>query len=137
MKHNSTGHVRGAQTRRSAGLAIVAVSWLLTGAITSKSKADVVYLGQRAEVTNVWYACLLSEDLQQLKTFTQERHGAAARFSKRHHCKILHSGDTGVVENYNVWTGDTCLRLKSAADCYWFPERFVKKSTIVQIGQRT
>jgi hypothetical protein len=128
MIHNSTGHARGAQMRRSAGLAIVAVGWLFNGALPSGAMADVVYLGQRAEVTIVWYACPVKGDLQRLKAFSRGSQGAAARFSNSHHCLILHPGDTAIVEDASIWTGDTCLILKPRAECYWFPERFVKRS---------
>ena len=107
--------------------AIIGIACFFAGAVTSASKADVVYLGQRAEITVIWYACPLDSDLQRLKALSQESRKAAARFSKRHHCTIFRPGETGVVQNARVWTEDTCLRLKPKGDCYWFPEPFVKK----------
>jgi hypothetical protein len=114
----------------------VAVLWrslLIFVAITfgSLAQSEPVYLGETAIVSNTWYACQDKDALQYLKSLSAEQWSSARAYAEGNHCQILKAGDTGVVVNARVSTGDTCLRLMESLDCQWFPENLVVREDSV------
>ena len=90
--------------------------------------ADPVYLNERAELKQPWYACPNNNDLEYLKSLPASRWREAAPFAEAHACKALGSGDEGSVETASVWTHNTCLRIGTAKRCLWFPEELVQSA---------
>jgi hypothetical protein len=86
---------------------------------------EAVYLREEAVVAHSWYSCPNKEDLQFLKGLSGKKWRIARSYADVQGCRMLKSGDTAIVADALVSTGDTCLRVDGAAGCYWFPEAYV------------
>jgi hypothetical protein len=102
-----------------------AILALLLLSATRVAAGRPVYLSGEAAVAQAWYSCPSKDDLQFLKSLPAEKWRAARSYADAHDCRILKTGDTGIVADASVWTGNTCLRIKATKACYWFPEAYV------------
>ena len=88
-----------------------------------------ISVGSRVEVKQGFFGCSLEADIKQIEVLAFERHDAtaASRYRQSHGCLVLNKGEVVEVSDMAPFSGLYCLRWRGDPDCYWFPEKFVRR----------